>query len=290
MTSDTTPDGIASASTVYSSSYNAYRAFNGDDTAGWSSASSTSNQWIKYSFEKPVVVKSIEGITIGTATSPTSIIKFKFQASNDGITWTDLSEEITQPSGTRWSGTINLSNNKTAYTNYRIYETDGNTGMVCNKFQLYGYYVNYPSNAPLSLLSLLARSFTKWVKDSYFQSFSPYGEINPNYGGIVDSCANMATIAANGGYSPGFITKCQPGKTYTLDCDVYGIPASETKHVWILYYNDSTYVSQIESVSTSENHRIVFTVPSTGVTDVILYPRRNESGNFYFKINSFEES
>ena len=139
MTSNTLPIGIASASTEYSSSYQAYRAFNGDDTAGWSSSASATNQWVKYSFAYPVIVKSIEGVSIGTASGISNSIKFKFQASNDDVTWIDLSEELTQQSGSRWSGTIDLSDNTTAYINYRVYETNGSTGMVCNKFQLYGY-------------------------------------------------------------------------------------------------------------------------------------------------------
>jgi len=139
MTSNTLPIGIASASTEYSSSYQAYKAFNGDDTAGWSSSASATNQWVKYSFAYPVIVTLIEGVSIGTASGIGNSIKFKFQASNDDVTWIDLSEELTQQSGSRWSGTIDLSDNTTAYTNYRVYETNGSTGMVCNKFQLYGY-------------------------------------------------------------------------------------------------------------------------------------------------------
>lgn len=65
MTSNTTPSGEASSSTVYDSSYQAYKAFDENTSDGWrpSSSDSFSNAYIRYDFGKTVDVFKIQYTT-----------------------------------------------------------------------------------------------------------------------------------------------------------------------------------------------------------------------------------
>lgn len=139
MTSNTAPSGVASSSTDYSSSYQAWRAFDGTSTE-WSSLGSRENQWVQYSFSYPVVVKSITYSNVRNASSLSIACKFRFQASIDGSSWVNLSNEMEQPAGgPACTGTIGLPSNTTAYANYRVYCTEGNAGLIVGEMQLYGY-------------------------------------------------------------------------------------------------------------------------------------------------------
>lgn len=57
MTSNTSPSGIASASSEWNSSFAPYRAFDGEAHYGWATRSGTSG-WISYEFEPPTVVNA----------------------------------------------------------------------------------------------------------------------------------------------------------------------------------------------------------------------------------------
>ena len=98
MTSDTTPSGTASASTVYQnnvSNYGAWRAFDGDDSSSrWISASGgyDDGSWIEYVFPYDVRILRayLHGIIIGNGEAPPN--KFKIQAYiNDS--WVDLDDK-----------------------------------------------------------------------------------------------------------------------------------------------------------------------------------------------------
>lgn len=144
MTSNTTPSGICSASSIYNSGSDAFHAFDGNTSATWSSSNSDNNSpYVAYAFPSSVVVKSIQYYNVGSGNAGSYGSKFKFQASNDGNTWVDISEEITQAAGARVSGTINLDSNKTAYTNYRVVATETVSGLAAFEMQLYGYDPNY---------------------------------------------------------------------------------------------------------------------------------------------------
>jgi hypothetical protein len=89
MTSNTTPEGVASASSIYSSSYNAFRAFDKDTTTYWH-AGGDAPQWIQYQFISPVFIHTITltgNSSSGNSYNPNSIT---IQASNDGSTFVDV--------------------------------------------------------------------------------------------------------------------------------------------------------------------------------------------------------
>ena len=89
MTSNTTPEGVASASSIHSSGYDAFKAFDKNTSTYWV-AGGTVPQWIQYQFVSPVFVHTvvITGYSsAGNGYNPTSIT---IQASQDGSTVIDI--------------------------------------------------------------------------------------------------------------------------------------------------------------------------------------------------------
>lgn len=126
MTSNTTPLGYeVKSSSIYSSSYPAYRAF--ADTGYWASASGGNiNQWIEIKFDKAVSVGSVSltGVS-GVGNMPK---RFKILASNDGINFIELAEVSNQ---TGWvSGVQRRFDflNGSKYLYYRLNLLERNAG------------------------------------------------------------------------------------------------------------------------------------------------------------------
>ena len=89
MTSNTTPEGVASASSISSSGTDAFYAFDKNTGTYWR-AGGTAPQWIQYQFVSPVFVHTITlagNSGSGNNFNPASIT---IQASNDGSTFTDI--------------------------------------------------------------------------------------------------------------------------------------------------------------------------------------------------------
>lgn len=86
MTSDTTPSGIASASTIYSNSYRAWRAFDGNTAQYWCSANgAVTNQYVQYAFPDDVIVARVN-YKFNSKVAKNCII----QSSKYGNEWDDV--------------------------------------------------------------------------------------------------------------------------------------------------------------------------------------------------------
>lgn len=91
MTSNTSPSGIASASNIYSTSYDAWKAFDRvDDVSVWATTSGVPTGWIRYEFNqaKQIGKYSLKQASVWSAT--TMPMNWTFEGSNDGSTWTIL--------------------------------------------------------------------------------------------------------------------------------------------------------------------------------------------------------
>jgi hypothetical protein len=127
MTSNTSPSGVASASSELSSNgytYPAWKAFDkvdaptgGGGASVWASNGSTG--WLAYDFGTPKVIKKYtllpNGNPLGQAPKT-----WTFEGSNDGVNWTILD---TQVNITNWQASTRKSfiiRNSTAYSKYRI--------------------------------------------------------------------------------------------------------------------------------------------------------------------------
>lgn len=84
MTSDTTPSGVASASSIYSTSYVPYYAFDGSSGI-WCSQSGLpiNQQWLRYDFPTPVFLHSLN-VTPGT---DQPMKDYRLEYSDDGTSW-----------------------------------------------------------------------------------------------------------------------------------------------------------------------------------------------------------
>ena len=95
MTSDTTPSGVASASSIYSTSYVPYRAFDGSSGIWCSQSGAPINQqWLRYDFPTPVFLHSL----VVTPGADGPIKDFRLEYSDDGTSW------LTAMTGTFASG------------------------------------------------------------------------------------------------------------------------------------------------------------------------------------------
>jgi hypothetical protein len=114
MTSNTTPSGVVSASTILSTSYPAWQAFDKNNSTAWASSTSGPPQWLEYEFPSPTVVNRY----VLRATSTDAPVTWDFQAWN-GSTWVTLQSIVNAPKvGT--DTTYNFTNT-TAYTKYRMF-------------------------------------------------------------------------------------------------------------------------------------------------------------------------
>jgi hypothetical protein len=123
VTSNTAPSGVASASSINSTSFDAYQAFNGiqDERYAWASNSPVS--WLQYQFpQKKIIYKySLSMRTNSTYYATGEPPKtWTFEGSNDGANWTILDTQTNNTTLAR--GVIEeyrISNSK-AYTYYRV--------------------------------------------------------------------------------------------------------------------------------------------------------------------------
>ena len=122
MTSNTTPEGVCSASSVYSSTYPAWKAFDEDDSTEWLGANNTFPSRVQYTFTTSKLVSGVllkcRGFDGGTYpnSAPGDI---EIKGSNDnGSTWTTLKTYEYPSNGAVENGTkfLDLTDNVTEYT------------------------------------------------------------------------------------------------------------------------------------------------------------------------------
>lgn len=146
MTSNTTPSGEASASSVFdSASYSAYKAFDGTLSYGWQSTSG-SGQWLQYKFQSAMAIKMI-CVNIPTVATSSNWRTFKgvLKGSNDGSTFTDIKSIEVSGKGVTDSVYFIITENSqnTKYNYYRLNVTQNNlnqdgTRAAIYELQLYG--------------------------------------------------------------------------------------------------------------------------------------------------------
>ena len=137
LTSNIDSTGEANASSKYSSSHDAYKAFNGDlSDYGWMAANgSSTNQWLQYKFSRKVVVRSFK---VTNHTETTKCAKnITLQGSNDGSQFKDLGSFTN--SNTSNGTTYYNVDNSTAYTHYRLFIHNGHSNETVRIAELQFY-------------------------------------------------------------------------------------------------------------------------------------------------------
>ncbi|MEM5853954.1 MAG: discoidin domain-containing protein [Candidatus Aenigmatarchaeota archaeon] len=120
MTSNTSPEGEASASSVFSSTYDAYKAFDKSTSCWLSASNATTNQWVRYSFVSPVFVHTVRVTNYSSNYYSKNI---KIQCSTNGSDWIDCSDVITLPNNT--TEQIFYVNKSGYFAHWRIFVIDG---------------------------------------------------------------------------------------------------------------------------------------------------------------------
>lgn len=131
MTSDTSPNGVASASGVWSSATSAFYAFDKNISTDWhmENAHYKVPQWIKYKFEKANIIGKYKIIFRDASYVSQDWI---FQGSNDNINWFDLDKrQVINP--TLNEITYEFQNNN-SYLYYRfLFQKLGTSGWLAVK-------------------------------------------------------------------------------------------------------------------------------------------------------------
>lgn len=131
MTSNTTPSGVASASTEFSATYAAWKAFNGIwASPGWDPLDASG--WVEYEFTQAVKIKRVDYQGFDYASS----YHLMMQYSINGIDYVDVSELPAPSAKTNLKMTTLIANAPTKAKYWRVANvTQSNQGF---KFQFYG--------------------------------------------------------------------------------------------------------------------------------------------------------
>ena len=129
MTSNTTPSGIASASSILGPNFDAYKAFNGIEAEssmqqGWLASASDSSPYLKYEFQNPVKFGRLEIHTANNSTTTTRV--FYVEGLKNGVwenclkTGETLSMDFVRNTYGSASTVYNVSLNDEEYSAFRI--------------------------------------------------------------------------------------------------------------------------------------------------------------------------
>lgn len=121
MTSNTTPSGVASCSSVHQNAFPAWWSFDHviGSGNGWHSTMDMP-QWLQYQFASPTIVNYVRLRTFHVVGPKES----QLQASNDGSNWTIIGDFVDCNALNTWYE--KAFNNTEAYTYYRLYIISSN--------------------------------------------------------------------------------------------------------------------------------------------------------------------
>ena len=109
MTSNTSPSGIASASSEYSANAQAWKAMDGSDTSQWASSSDTKSTggtaWLQYDFGYAVRPTLMTYKSASTYRAK----NYSLLGSDDGSEFTELSAGTLPNATEKWTVTLNVS-------------------------------------------------------------------------------------------------------------------------------------------------------------------------------------
>lgn len=122
MTSNTAPSGVASASSIWNTSYQPYLAFDKNTTSvsmAWVSQAGIQTGWLSYCFKTPKIITKYS-ITARNGADRGDVKNWTFEGSNNGVNWVVLDIKTNQIG---WSIAEKRSytfNNLSSYLYYRI--------------------------------------------------------------------------------------------------------------------------------------------------------------------------
>lgn len=147
MTSNTSPSGVANASNIYTSSYQAWKAFNkvyNDVTDGWRTDNTHSTGWISYEFKEPKVIGKYTIISLADTSQASAPRDWTFEGSNDGTNWVVLD---TQSNQINWEPKEKREFTFSNSSKYKIYRlnvsaNNGSTNLQIMEIEMMETYKN----------------------------------------------------------------------------------------------------------------------------------------------------
>jgi hypothetical protein len=116
MSSNTTPSGVAAASSVQGANA-AWQAFDRNTGTGWFSNTNNTG-WLSYNFPTGRIIKRYGFLSAGS--NAQNIRTWTFEGSNNGSTWVVLDTQTNFVTGVSTFFSFDISANTTSYTFYRI--------------------------------------------------------------------------------------------------------------------------------------------------------------------------
>lgn len=270
MTSNTAPSGIASSSTPYNTSTEAYHAFNQvQSSSAWVANSGTAS-WIQYEFPTAKLIKRYSFKSDGYNASNTRAPKsWTFEASNDGVNWVVLD---TQSNQTGWGlytiRTFDITNN-TKYKIYRVNITSNNGHTTMTGIDEIEMFEFVYENKCL----LLNEGKIKSIEPiRYPDNLVPKMTSNTLPSGIASASSESATNFAAWYAFNGAKGSLNPWQSTTAQC---WIRYQFTEKIVVNMY---TLTSDIASRTDSMAKSWTFEGSDTGASWVILDSRSDEIG------------
>jgi hypothetical protein len=186
MTSNNSPYGVASSSSLYADTdgYRAWRAFDKTDTGWLHARSSVVGSWIRYGMDIPKVLKAY-AIQVGTATSTDAPQGWRVEGSNDnGTTW----ETIDTRTGQSWSSMQKriyaTPNNEKAFKDHRVIITANGGGAYARVSEVDFFEAGEPFSD--SKVRLMSGGINSTDKNNEWDKYI----VNSNLNGTVQSGNN----------------------------------------------------------------------------------------------------
>lgn len=288
MTSNTAPSGVASASSVFSSVYEPWYAFNQISDQGWASSGTATAQWLCYKFTNPVAISqyTISSRNSGTSSDLLQSPKnWRFEASNDGSTWTKIDE---RDNVTNWGVAekrVFTFNNNVRFLYYRIYCISNNgstTAFAINELEMMEY----------DFLS-------KFLISSEDTTYSFYQKVGKPLVPLMDGYDNaIGSVIGSASYSTGYTWKAFDND----DTTVYttNFTPNSSKPVYIGYrFNDPvcakrysflaglrTFKFMASNNGTTWDTLDTQTALVSNTTTYQTFDIKNEKKYFYYKIEA----
>jgi len=201
MTSNTTPSGIVTASSILYDQYDSWKAFD-QSIGGWLSQTNSVLQWLAYEFTSAKIVKSYQMTPDGN-NSPNSVPRDWTFEGWTGSSWVVLDTVTGNPGTATVSRTIT---NTTAYIKYRINVTatiGNNTYVGINELRMYeanDYMANSVAGGGFVLNSGVTLTTTGTTGISYLSTTPVI-----TWSGAAGTTANIVANILAGGAGAGIL-------------------------------------------------------------------------------------
>lgn len=205
MTGNTTPSPyVVSSSSVYSTSYPAWKAFNNSialESDGWLSSSSASTGWIQIDIGKSILVNCYSLVKTNVGNANVLPKDFTLQGSNDGITFIDLHTANNQTNWTNEEVRFYNFNNINKYRYYRL-NIKANNGHAYTGVGELNFYATYSK-----VLILKNNQYFSVLKNFYDTDLQQYAPLETtDFNNAFDMSDLLKEMTIGGEIEDGFHT------------------------------------------------------------------------------------